>query len=111
MLTQFKFIFKPGEPLFVLHPESQTRMTGESVILTAEAKGTEPLHFTWLHDDKVVEGACAPVLMLNRAKEADRGIYMCQVENQFGKIVSERAELQVGKWQSFIWGIGPQLYW
>ena len=73
-------------------------MTGESVTLCIEAEGTDPLHFTWLHDDKVVEGACGPVLMLNGVREADSGSYVCQVENQVGKIVSKRAELQVGEW-------------
>ena len=65
--------------------------------LCIEAKGTAPLHFTWLHDDKVVEGADGPVLTLNGVNEADSGSYVCQVENQVGKTVSKPAKLQVGE--------------
>jgi len=91
------FIIKLGDPLLVLHPESQTRLTGESVTLCIEAKGTAPLHFTWLHDDKVVEGADGPVLTLDVVNEADSGSYVCQVVNQVGKSVSKPAKLQVGE--------------
>ena len=70
--------------------------------LCIEARGTVPLHFTWLRDGKVVEGGDGPVLTLNGMNKADSGSYMCQVENQVGKAVSKPAELHVGEWQSFI---------
>ena len=70
--------------------------------LCIEAKGTAPLHFTWLHNDKVVEGADGPVLTLNGVNEAASGSYVCQVENQVGKTVSKPAKLQVGEWQNFV---------
>jgi len=74
---------------------------GERVTLRTEAKGTVPLHFTWLHNKKVVEGVDRPVLALNAVTETDSGSYVCQVENEVGRIVSKPAELQVGEWQSF----------
>ena len=95
------FVFKPGDPLIIVHPESQTRVVGERVTLRTEAKGTVPLHFTWLHNNRVVEGVDSPVLALNAVTETDSGSYVCQVENQVGRIVSKPAELQVGKWQNF----------
>ena len=79
--------------------------------LCIEAKGTALLHFTWLHDDKVVEGADGPVLTLNGVNEADSGSYVCQVENQVGKTVSKPAKLQVGECGCILrtavnWGVG-----
>ena len=63
-----------------------------------EAKGTAPLHYSWLCDDKVVQGADGPVLTLTGVREADSGSYQCCVENQVGKVESNPAKLLVGEW-------------
>ena len=62
-----------------------------------EAKGTAPLHYSWLCDDKVVQGADGPVLTLTGVTEADSGSYQCCVENQVGKVESNPAKLLVGE--------------
>jgi len=67
------------------------------VSLSVEAKGTPPLHYSWLCNDKVVEGANNPVLTLTEVREVDSGSYRCCIENQVGKVESNPAELLVGE--------------
>ena len=99
MLTQFVNYVLPflGDPIIATHPESQISFPGKSVSLCVEAKGTPPLHYSWICNDKVVEGADNPVLALTEVKEADSGSYRCCIENQVGKVESNPAELLVGE--------------
>ena len=86
-----------GDPIIVTHPGSQKSFPGKSVSLCVEAKGTPPLHYSWLYNDKVVEGADRPMLTLTEVREADSGSYRCCIENQVGKAESNPAELLVGE--------------
>ena len=65
--------------------------------LCVEAKGTPPLHYSWICNGKVVEGADGPMLTLTEIREADSGSYWCCIENQVGKVESNPAELLVGE--------------
>ena len=62
-----------------------------------KAAGEAPLHFSWLHDGRVVGGAEGPVLTVKGVELADVGQYQCHVENKFGKVESLPAELRVGE--------------
>jgi len=72
---------------------------GSTVAFCVEASGEAPLHFSWLHDGSVVDGAKGPVLTLKGVGLADIGSYQCHVENEFGMVVSLPAELQMGECQ------------
>ena len=60
-----------------------------------KAAGEAPLHFSWLHDGSIVDGAEGPVLTVKGVGLADVGRYQCHVENKFGKVASLQAKLQL----------------
>ena len=72
-------------------------MLGTTVSFYVKAAGEAPLHFSWLHDGRVVGGAEGPVLTVKGVELADVGQYQCHVENKFGKVASLQAKLQLGK--------------
>ena len=75
-------------------------MTGDEVTFCVETTGKPPLHFSWLHGKTAVKGAQSSVLTLTDVRKSDEGEYRCLLENQFGKILSKPAELQVGECQA-----------
>jgi len=89
-----------------VQPESKICLLGTTVSLCVKAAGEAPLHFSWLHDGSVVDGAEDPVLTLKGVGLADVGQYQCHVENKFGKVASLPAKLQLGKCQLIVFVCG-----
>ena len=69
-------------PSFVSVPQDYTAEAGETVMLSALAKGTAPLRYEWYHDG-VDTGRRGEVLTLT-AGEATAGHYMVKVKNGYG---------------------------
>ena len=64
-----------------------------------EARGETQLTFRWLHGECVLKGADGPVLTLTEVSDYECGIYMCEVENESGKVSSNVVELEVGRFR------------
>ena len=88
---------KQDDPGIAAHPKSQKCFPGETVTFRIEARGETQLTFRWLHGECVLKGADGPVLTLTEVSDCERGVYMCEVENESGKVSCEVAELEVGR--------------
>jgi len=73
--------------------------TGEEIQLSTQISTCDELFCCltgWLQVPRL-KGADGPVLTLTEVSDYDCGIYMCEVENESGKVSSEVAKLEVGR--------------
>lgn len=82
-------------PTIVSQPQAWTVIEGDSAMLTAEAVGTDPLNYQWIHDGDFVPGATMPSLLFPQAQPANAGDYRLVVTNSFGAVTSAVARLTV----------------
>lgn len=80
-------------PTMIVHPAPQTVNAGESVILRAFAKGTDPLVYRWRRGAVTV--AFGPELFIPSASISNAGVYSVTVSNNFGFATSSNAAVTV----------------
>jgi len=85
----------PSPPKIVTPPTGQMLTVGSTVTLSILAEGTKPLSFQWYKDGKAIEGAITSSLQLDNVTKENAGTYFVEVKNNFGKSVSNDAELVV----------------
>ena len=61
----------------------------ESVNLTCQAQGTPPIHYQWLRDGVLIDGAVFPYLYIPELRPEDRGSYVCEAVNPVDTTQSE----------------------
>ena len=71
-------------PSFASKPFDYEAKAGETVMLSALAKGTPPLHYTWYHNG--VDTGRRETYITMTAAEATAGTYMVKVRNGYGEI-------------------------
>ena len=74
---------------FVVFCASFEAKAGETVMLSALAKGTPPLHYTWYHNG--VDTGRRETYITMTAAEATAGTYMVKVKNGYGEISATAA--------------------
>lgn len=83
----------PTAPIFTLHPKSQTTFAGSPMLLTAAARGSEPVSYQWLFDGIPIEGANGPRLQRDQSSLADTGSYSVLARNAHGMTTSAVARV------------------
>lgn len=76
-------------PSFASKPFDYEAKAGETVMLSALAKGTPPLHYTWYHNG--VDTGRRETYITMTAAEATAGTYMVKVKNGYGEISATAA--------------------
>jgi hypothetical protein len=66
---------------------NQVVQAGDTVVLTVNAGGTQPLGYTWQFNGQIVPGA-DPMLVLSNVQPAQSGFYRVTVTNQYGSVSS-----------------------
>ena len=76
-------------PSFASKPFDYEAKAGETVMLSALAKGTPPLRYTWYHNG--VDTGRRETYITMTAAEATAGNYMVKVQNGYGEITASAA--------------------
>jgi hypothetical protein len=82
-------------PFFVLQPQGQSVLCGNSASFQAAAHGTAPLSYQWQFAGTNLPGATSPVLNLPNVAGGNAGIYTVIVTNLNGSVTSQTAVLMV----------------
>jgi uncharacterized surface protein with fasciclin (FAS1) repeats len=86
----------PVPPQIVTPPEPEIRVfVGDTVTLSVEAIGDEPLYYQWTKDASDLAGANGPTLTLTDARISDSGTYAVRLSNAVGALTSADAVLTV----------------
>lgn len=86
----------PGDaPVIVTHPQSVTRLVGESTTFNVTATGTPPLTYQWQHNGVNV-GTNSTVYSIATVTLIYAGNYQCLVSNAYGNVMSNVAVLTIG---------------
>lgn len=80
-------------PSITTQPQSQNVSAGDAVTLTVTAAGTAPLGYQWYRGDSLLTGENSASLQISNVGFTDIGSYSVEVENYFGSVRSEIAEL------------------
>jgi hypothetical protein len=77
-------------------PASRTVVAGSNVLFSVEAAGTPPMAYQWLYKNSPLVGATEKTLIVTNALPRDAGLYLAEVDNDYGAPVSSLpAELLV----------------
>ena len=82
-------------PKVTLQPQSQSGFLGNSLELSVENIGSQPIHFQWLQDGIRLPGATNAVLALPQLTAAMAGNYSVELSNGEGTVTSENAMIRV----------------
>jgi hypothetical protein len=82
-------------PNIVRHPAGAGVFAGETVALTVNASGTQPLFFQWQRDGRDVEDATNSIFLLENIGLHQAGVYAVLVTNEAGRAFSSNAEVRV----------------
>ncbi len=81
-------------PAITQQPIDQITTEGSNVTFLVKATGTA-LKYQWKKDGQVISGKDSANLVLSTVKKTDAGIYVCNVSNDCGSIVSSNSKLTV----------------
>ena len=95
-------------PRITTHPrELKNVVPGKPAMFTAEATGTQPLHYQWLYWSEeggreewqpcLAEWSDGATLTIPSVHKSNEGSYCCVISNCAGSQASNPAELTVGK--------------
>lgn len=84
-----------GEPHIMTHPSSQVVQPGESIVLSVEATGAQPLQYQWSFNGRSVEGANGFEWVIPNATPEHTGDYAVTVFNDLGIAESAIARVTV----------------
>jgi len=82
-------------PRIMESPVSDTINSGGSVIFHSHATGFEPIDYTWVYNNTVIEQATGTDLIIKDANSNNTGYYYCVAENDCGVAYSDSAYLLV----------------
>lgn len=90
-----------GDPVFVVHPQTQTVLPGDTVVFNVVVAGTAPILYQWrkggvnLSNGGRFSGVDTPTLTITNAMTSDDGNYLCRAIGQ-NIVDSDEAALTVG---------------
>ena len=85
----------PAKPTIVTEPASLTVSASSNVAFNVVAIGSEPLHYQWFFNDKLIPRATNAQLSISDVQAAGAGFYSVTVSNSLGKVTSLAAHLIV----------------
>ncbi len=86
-------IIQPAK--IVMQPKGADVILGDSVSMAATVEGTEPISYSWYHDNELVESKTGNTLHLDRVKAEDAGGYHLVATNPGGTDKSQLVKLTV----------------
>ena len=91
----------PSIEMFAIEGTTKTSFKiGEKVNFYCDAKGTPPLHYSWLCNDVVIDNRDQHNNKLRvTAKDRSEGEYQCRVQNSFGTELSKVIQIRIGEYQ------------
>lgn len=90
---RIKIVRTTGPPLILQHPKGRTVSAGETVTMTVETRGSEPLAYQWQLNEMDLAGENQATLVLRDLRGDQAGRYRVIVSNAFGEAVSDAAEI------------------
>jgi hypothetical protein len=78
-----------------LSPVGDTIVSGDTILFSVIAEGTEPLIYSWFRNGSGITGAYSADLVIEGALPEDTGYYYCTVQNDCDIAVSDSAYLFV----------------
>jgi hypothetical protein len=84
-------------PSITSHPQSQTKIVGQSVTFSVTASGSPPLSYQWRKNGQNINGATSSSYTISSVTTADAGNYDCVVTNACGSVTSNSATLTVAQ--------------
>ena len=94
-IDNIKVTVGKAPPVITSQPASVEAFEGESVSLSVNVDGDEPLFYTWYKDGEAIAGQEGPVLELNQLTEDNSGAYSLSVGNSAGDANSNPATVSV----------------
>jgi len=88
-----KLEIKKIQPTILLQPKSQNVEAGSAVQFSVTADAA--LEYQWYKNGQVIAGANSNILKLDNVTKADETIYSVRIKNEFGKVISDIAQLTV----------------
>jgi parallel beta-helix repeat protein len=85
----------PTAPIFTVQPQGTSVVAGDSFLLSARARGSEPLAYQWRRDGVDLPGAHLASLVRSNVTMADGGPYSVVVSNAAGGTTSGVAQVIV----------------
>lgn len=90
-----KCVSTGSAPVLTQHPAPQQIYTGQTLLLSAFATGSEPLHYTWFRSGQGVQAGYARDLVISNVTAAHQGVYYVRVTNNFGAALSSNVWVTV----------------
>ena len=84
-------------PVITSQPISIQLFLGETAEFTVIAKGIQPFDYQWYKNGVILLDENRPQLRLNNVSENDEASYSVRIKNDYGKVVSDLAYLNVMK--------------
>jgi len=89
-------------PTITKQPKAINIGTGETARFYVQATGAPPLYYQWFHNGNPIEGAISNQFTVTNAYLADAGLYIVEVSNDFGLVMSSEVRLII-VWQQKNW--------
>lgn len=99
-LSEVEYLYNLGlvgtgsKPVLITTPVAFEGLDGDSVTLTASAKGTPPMTWQWYKDGVAIDGATSPEIVLEGTIE-DTGAYTVTVSNAWGSASSDETPVAI----------------
>jgi len=82
-------------PIVTTHPISVNKNNGLTATFNVVANGNAPITYQWYKNGISIIGSTSDILILPNVASSDVAAYKCKVENSFGSIFSNSANLTV----------------
>lgn len=84
-----------GPPQIVTQPKSAIKYEGSSITFLVEATGKRPISYQWYFNGVLIPNSSTNKFSITNISVENAGLYTVKVENEFGSVTSEPAELLV----------------
>lgn len=91
--AQLNVKIKPG--ITQQPPSTISLNAGETLTLSVDADGTEPMTYQWFKDGQPIDGANQPTYEKTNVTTEDAGTYYCKVSNECGEVNSSNTVVTV----------------
>jgi hypothetical protein len=82
-------------PVITVGPADQTVVAGGRLTLSVTAVGAAPLSYRWFRDGTQLGQQTGPTLVINGVAANDAGLYMVEISNGDGSVISKPARVTV----------------
>jgi len=92
-----QLIVTPAPPVIISQPNDVSIDMGESANFSVTVRGSEPLDYQWYKNGLAIENGTMENLDIPNVSKDDITIYSVRIKNQFGKAISNIAELKLNE--------------